>query len=96
MSPGPAIPDGANAITAEWMGRALVEDQSTDLPAIRGTRVENAGLRLGLLSVLLRCHIAYRESASGAPESVIVKVPSDDPKNRRIGERLALYRREFA
>ena len=48
------------------------------------------------MGTLLRCHLAYDESPSVGPRSVIVKLASSDPKSLRISRRLGLYQREHA
>ena len=44
---------------------------------------------------VMRCHLDYPEPDDAAPSSIIVKLPSVNAKNRRLGKRLALYRREY-
>ena len=110
MTDRPAIPDSGNAITVEWMRRALTAEGAFDVPPIRGVVVEPIGIGLGLLADILRCHLTYDDGAgesvgSGtprvdparpeAPASVVVKLPSSEAKSRRLCKRFALYQREY-
>ena len=95
MTINPAIPDGGSAITVDWMQRALNRGGALNCPPIRKLRVEGLGTGVGLMGDLLRCHLTYRDDAAAAPDTVIVKLPSADPKSRQVSKRRALYRREF-
>ena len=48
------------------------------------------------MGTLLRCQLAYDESPSVGPRTVIVKLASSDPQSLRINRRLRLYQREHA
>ena len=106
MTDRPAIPDSGNAITVEWMRRALTAEGAFDVPPIRGVVVEPIGIGLGLLADILRCHLTYDDGAGSgtpgvdparpeAPASVVVKLPSSEAKSRRLCKRFALYQREY-
>ena len=87
------MPDGEGDITAGWMSRALSTGSTFDFPNIASIRVESAGF--GFMGKILRCHIGYEDTVAGAPESVVVKLPSANPMNRRIALKRSLYRREY-
>ena len=106
MTDRPAIPDSGNAITVEWMRRALTAEGAFDVPPIRGVVVEPIGIGLGLLADILRCHLTYDDGAGSgtpgvdparpeAPASVVVKLPSSEAQSRRLCKRFALYQREY-
>ena len=88
-------------------GRAPV---TFDVPPIKHVVVEPIGIGLGLLADILRCHLTYADGVgesigSGtpgvdparpkAPATVIVKLPSSEPKSRRLCKRFSLYKREY-
>ncbi|MCY3819652.1 MAG: phosphotransferase [Gammaproteobacteria bacterium] len=104
MTAGPAIPGDGNAITVDWMQQALLAGSAMDVPRIRSVEVESIGTGLGLLADLFRCRLTYgdvddesQDDAPGRPkppESVVVKLPSSQPKSRRLCKRFELYKRE--
>ena len=97
----PPIPERGSALTADWMGRALIAGGASDLPAITDMEVEDIGAGAGALSEILRCTMRYEDDGPGAPESVVVKLCSSDSLRRTfrsvcphsstvIGTRLAI------
>ena len=106
MTDHPAIPDSGNAITVDWMRQALAAGGALEVPPITAIVVEPIGIGLGLLADILRCHLTYEDGAgsgspgvdparSEAPASVVVKLPSSEPKSRRLCKRFSLYQREY-
>lgn len=94
MTPTPPIPKDGDAVTVEWMQRAIAAGEAR-LPPPADIRVEEIGVGAGVLGQVLRCHLDWENDHDQAPESVIVKLPSVNAKNRRMSKRLALYRREY-
>ena len=95
MAGGLPIPATPADVTAGWMQRALAAGGTSGSPSIRDLAVETIGENVGFLGSLLRCRPAYDAGAAAAPETVVVKLPSADPKSRRMSKRLSLPRREF-
>ena len=95
MAANPEIPAGGEAVDARWLRRALAAGGAPDLPEIRSLAVEEIGGGFGLLGEILRCRITWEEEAEGAPASVVVKLPSPDPKSFALCRRLSLYKREY-
>ena len=99
MQARPKIPANGDAITVDWMRRALAAQGALEVAPIKGVVVEP--ISLGLLADILRCRLTYHggESASAgtqaSPASVIVKLPSSDPKTLRLCKRFSLYQREY-
>ena len=93
---GPPLPDTSDDITAGWLQRALNAGGAAGFPAIESIDTDVIGEGFGLLGELLRCHLTYRDDAASGPETVIVKLPSPEPRNRRLAKRLSLYKREYA
>ena len=96
MTTGPAIPESEQAITADWMRRALSCGGAVDPPQIEEVVVENIGTESGTLGQLLRCTLTYVGADAQAPGSVVVKLSSSDRKSLRIAKALSLYKREYA
>ena len=93
---GPGIPESRDAITADWMRRALVAGGSADTPPIDDLVVSDIGAGVGLLAEILRCRlIRAGGDPEAVPETVIVKLPSTDPKSLRINRLQSLYKREY-
>ena len=95
MAVNPEIPASGKAVDVHWLQRALAAGGAPDLPAIRSLAVEEIGGGFGLLGEILRCRVTWEEEAEAAPGSVIVKLPSPDPKSVRLCRRLSLYKREY-
>lgn len=94
MTPAPPIPENGNSIDLDWVQRALVAGGAHH-PSPADVLVEEVGVGSGVMGQVMRCHLDYAEANDGAPRSIIVKLPSVNAKNRRMGKRLALYRREY-
>ena len=92
---GPGIPENADAVTADWMRRALAAGGGPDAP-LDDIVVSDVGAGVGLLAQTLRCRLTCRDNGAAAgPESVIVKLPSLEPKSLRMNRLQSLYKREF-
>lgn len=93
---GPGIPENRDAITADWMRRALAAGGSLNTPRIDDVVVSDIGAGAGVLAETLRCRLV-RDSgdAEAVPETVIVKLPTTDPKSLRISRMQSFYRREY-
>lgn len=55
---------------------------------------ERIGVGIGIVGQLARLHLRYEGEAKGAPGSVVVKIPSEFPENRAIGDHFRFYDRE--
>ena len=77
------------------MQQALALGGASNLPTIDSIAPESMGDGANVMSELLRCRIFYRYTAPSAPESVIIKLPSTDPKSLRMNRQQSLYRREY-
>jgi hypothetical protein len=81
--------------TAEYVTEALrsggVIDNDTSVAEVEHDRI---GEGVGLMCNLARLTLRYRGPAHGAPSSVILKVPSNLPENRGVGDHFGFYERE--
>ena len=78
------------------MQQALALGGASHLPTIEGLALEPLHDGVGLMSELRRCRITYGDAAPDAPSSVIVKLPSTDPRSLRLARQQALYHREYS
>ncbi len=96
----PPIPRDPEEVTAQWMQQALTAGGRPDLSPVSEIAREEIGSGAGFMGTIVRCRLWYDEAkAPGeqnrcAPATVIVKLPSPLAKNRRLGKRLGLHRRE--
>ena len=95
MLPTSQIPANASEITPEWMQQALTAGGNANLPGIRDVALRNIGAGVGMMGEILRCQLSYDSEAIGAPDSVVVKLPSPQAKIQRLSRRLSLYKREY-
>ena len=96
MTSKPAIPENADAVTAEWLRQALSTGLSENLPEVASLVVENIGAGSGTLGEILRCSIRYGDDGKRSPGSVIVKLSSSNRNSLRIAKTLSMYKREYA
>ena len=89
------IPTMTEDASAEFMTEALrstgVIDADTMVAEVEHDRI---GEGVGLMCELARLTLRYGGPAQGAPSSLILKVPSNLPANRGIGDHFRLYERE--
>jgi hypothetical protein len=84
------IVDTIDQLTPEWFTEALREDGV--LPG--GASVANAGNEIygtGQFGFVVRSELGYEGDAGDAPESVIVKIPSDDETARGFAKMIGAY-----
>ena len=96
MCAKPAIPGNESDVTPEWIQQALAAGGAPDLSPVSAVAVENIGAGIGMVGIILRCHLTYRYGAGAGPETVIVKLPSAHPETVQTARTLGLYQREYA
>jgi hypothetical protein len=89
------VPTTTEGATAEFVTAALrstgVIDGDTVVAEVEHDRI---GEGVGLMCELARLTLRYGGPAHEAPSSVILKVPSNLPENRGIGDHFRFYERE--
>jgi hypothetical protein len=95
MTDLPPLCDGAAAVTADWMTRALTAGGVIESPRIAEVSVEPLGSSRNALGTLLRCHLVGHDRAAAIPESVIVKLPTSDRLPFRFAKWQLLHKREY-
>ena len=91
-----AIPTTLDELTAPWLTDAL---RSSGVIGV-GTRVsavslETLGEGAGFIGQLARLTLTYDGPASGAPNTLIAKMPALDPGARELAGLYGLYEREY-
>lgn len=83
------IPKNPDALSAEWLSAALrTKVMSYDYEPIA------AGV--GFLGKLGRLHLRYDGTASGAPRTLIAKLPTEDERSRQLAMMFRFYDREVS
>ncbi|HEY5662432.1 MAG TPA: phosphotransferase [Ilumatobacter sp.] len=89
------VPHLTEDASPEFVTAALrstgVIDADTSVAEVEHDRI---GEGVGLMCNLARLTLRYRGAAHGAPSSVILKVPSNLPENRGVGDHFGFYERE--
>jgi hypothetical protein len=88
------IPTSFDALTPEWLTRTLRGNGHIDDATITGVQFEPVGQGVGLLCQLARLTLAYDGPAPGAPRSLVVKIPTTDPRTREMVSVFRFYERE--
>jgi hypothetical protein len=90
-----AVPVVTEDASADFMTHALrsggVIDDDTSVAEVEHDRI---GEGVGLMCNLARLTLRYKGPAHGAPSSAVLKVPSNFPENRHVGDQLNFYERE--
>jgi hypothetical protein len=90
-----AIPSVTDEAGPEFLTRALREGgaigANTEVVEVEH---EPIGVGVGIVGQLARLQLRYRGPAVGAPGTVILKLPSQFPENRFVGDRFNFYERE--
>ena len=96
MGEGPGIPQQPEDVTPEWLSAALQRGGVLGGGA-RVTSIERDELSagVGFIGIVLRLTPTYDGEASGAPISLIAKMPSPDPAARQLAAMYGLYEREL-
>jgi hypothetical protein len=79
-------------ITPTWLTEALHAAGLASGARVVDVAKERVGT--GQVAMNVRCRLAWDRSVSGAPASVVVKLPSDDPVSRATGAAQQIYRKE--
>ena len=89
------VPVVTEDASADFVTQALrstgVIDADTSVAEVEHDRI---GEGVGLMCNLARLTLRYKGPAHNAPSSVILKVPSNLPENRGVGDHFGFYERE--
>ena len=87
------VPRSFDDITPEWLTVALAEGGVPGIGNITGVHIERVGLNTGFLGRLARLELTYEMGATG-PDSLVLKIPTDDPGGLEVGTMLGVWARE--
>ena len=89
------IPHITAEATAEFLTQALRQNGVIGADArVAEVEHEQIGVGVGIVGQLARLQLRYQGQATDAPGSVILKIPSQFPENRAIGDHFNFYERE--
>jgi hypothetical protein len=89
------IPDRTEDASAPFLTAALREGGVLDAGSqVAEVEHEAIGVGVGIVGQLARLRLRYEGTARGAPGSVVLKMPSQYPENRAIGDHFNFYERE--
>ena len=86
------LPTTLNAVTPEWLTGALRGSGALPSGNVETVDHEIIGAGIGFIGTVARLTPKYTGGAG--PETIIAKVPSEDPGSRMVGVAFGLYERE--
>jgi hypothetical protein len=95
MSDNSLLCDGADAITSDWMQRALQAGAATGAPQLQDVVVDDLGAATNAFGSLLRCHLIAQDGNPAQPPTAIVKLPTPNSLAMRFAKWLAMHKREY-
>jgi aminoglycoside phosphotransferase (APT) family kinase protein len=91
----PDIPSTTEDASPAFLTEVLrVEGVIGPETAVAEIEHEPIGVGVGIVGQLARLHLRYQGEAAGAPGSVVLKIPSQFPENRAVGDHFKFYERE--
>jgi hypothetical protein len=92
---GIEIPARAVDATPAFVTAALHEGGALDAGSrVAEVAAEEIGVGVGIVGQLARLSLRYEGTATGAPGSVVLKLPSQFPENRAVGDHFNFFERE--
>ena len=88
------IPNSVQEITSEWLTDALRSTGTITDATVTLLKAEALGEGQGFAGALARLHVEYDKNEAGAPTSLVVKLPTDNPVMRKVVSSRGLYQRE--
>ncbi len=88
------VPRSRDEITRSWMRDALGR-KGQRAPKLRELHLDDLGDGASALGEVLRCRLRWEDPGRGLPQSVIVKMHSQDARIRRFSKAMRLNRREY-
>ena len=95
MTNDPDLYGSTDAITADWMRRALTAGGADNASSIADVEINNLGSETNAFGNLARCRLITQDGTPAVPPSAIVKLPTTDPMAFRFAKWVSLHRREY-
>lgn len=89
-----SIPQTMIDVTAAWLTAALREGGVLNAASVVSESKETIGVGVGILGELARVTLEYDAAEAGAPKTVVVKLPTQDPGGRGVAQLLGFYEKE--
>lgn len=90
-----SLPNRPADITNEWLTAALRASGALTSGEVADIELTDIGEGTGIFGEIARLTLTYRGDASGAPSSVVAKMPCTEPENLAVAQALGLYGREI-
>lgn len=78
------MPQTPEELTLDWINDVLLAEGV--MRGNRATRFESEVIGVGLIGSVVRVRLEYQSQEAGAPATLILKMPTEVPRNREIGE----------
>lgn len=88
------LPVNLEGLTPEWLTAAMRSSGALPQGDVTTVETEVIGAGIGFIGTVARLKLTYEGVPRDAPESVIAKIPSEDPGSRMVGVAFGLYERE--
>ena len=88
------IPDGPEALTAEWLTEALHAGGAIQRARVTSFEWQPLGEGAGVIGSLVRLSLTYDLAEGDAPDTLVCKFHSSTPEIRSLAEWWGLYQRE--
>ena len=89
-----ALPTTFEAVTPEWLTRALQTGGKAGDATVRSVSFGPVGQGVGILCQVARLTLEYDGDAGQAPRTLVAKIPSTDPQTRGMVSVFGFYERE--
>ena len=86
---------GPDALTADWMQKALTAGNVLGTEHVEAVSVKRLGLATNAFGNLFRCRLTIKGGSPNIPETAIVKLPSTNRTAIRAAKWLSLHQREY-
>ncbi len=90
----PFIPRSVEEITPDWLTTALTGSGALKDATVRTIKTEPIGSEQGYMGILARLFVEYDSPSETAPSTLIVKMPTQEVKNKITGEIFLHFERE--
>ena len=94
MTDTPPLPTSLEGLTPRWLTGALRHGGALPEGVVASVEAEVIGAGVGFIGTVARLTVGYAGAPPDAPQTIIAKLPSDDPGSRMVGVAFGLYERE--
>ena len=88
------IPSGLQALTTDWLTRALKQNGVINSASVVSFDTKIIGAGAGFMGELGQVKPQYDKTEPGAPRSLVAKLPAAAPENREVAMFFRFFERE--